>query len=31
MPIWVWLITAYVIGGLFPFTRVTGMLKGKAA
>ncbi len=31
MPAWVWLIAAYIIGGLFPFTRITGMLKGKAA
>ncbi len=30
MPMWVWLLAAYILGGLFPFTKLTGALKGKA-
>ena len=30
MPMWVWLIAAYIIGSLFPFSKVTGAIKSKA-
>ena len=30
MPMWLMLVIAYLVGSLFPFTRITGALKGKA-
>ena len=28
MPLWIWLVIAYLIGSFFPFTKITGKLKG---
>ena len=30
MPGWLWLLVAYIIGSLFPYTRVLAGVKSKA-
>jgi hypothetical protein len=30
MHLWVWLLVAYIVGSMFPYTRVLSAVKGKA-
>jgi hypothetical protein len=27
---WIWLLAAYIIGSIFPYTKILGAVKGKS-